>query len=523
MVFLRPGDPERFNLRRLGAKWDPGRGFWVLPLSEENLIRLTSECPRILLHRTLRGMIPQRPSLLRDEFREEVSVPGLKGDLFPFQRRGVAWIERCQGRALIADEPGTGKTIQALAWLQLHPEARPALVVCPAVVRGNWVAEARGWLEARPENDVTEIRSGKNVPGSGITVCNYDLVHRLPDDYRPVAVVMDECHYIKSPSARRSKVVAGLAKRARYVVALSGTPMLNRPAELFSVLNVLRPDIWRDRRSFEIRYCGGHLAQAGYKRFWRADGATNIPELASSLRKNIMIRRCKDDVLGELPVKIRQFVDLPLDSLSNAQEYLRAEEDFAAWLLEHKLDRAQATGAKAAPWEIMKTLRAEALVKLGALRKLAGMGKVVHTLRWAEDFLEGSDSKLVIFAHHQDVQEAILVGLRRFGVARLAAGNDYRRETLRFQSDRSVRVAVCSLKAAGQGVTLTAASHMLLCELDWTPAILEQAEDRIHRIGQERACTYTYIVSSETVDRDMLDALGLKRIVLNKTIDQGGV
>lgn len=493
-----------------------------MSLSEENLIRLSSECPRVLLHRTLRGMIPQRPALPREEFRDGVHVPGLKEDLFPFQRQGVAWIERCQGRALIADSPGLGKTVQALAWLQLHPEERPALIVCPAVVRGNWVSEAGRWLEDRPENEVSEIRSGKDPPVPGITVCNYDLAHRLPDDYSPAVVVIDECHYIKSPSARRTKAVAKKAKRARRVIALSGTPMLNRPADLYTVLNLLRPDIWRDRRRFEIRYCGGHLAQAGFRRFWRADGATNIPELAASLRQHVMIRRRKEDVLPDLPAKVRQFVDVPLDAFPNADEYRRAEEDFAAWLMGHELNRKDVMpgGKGVSAWEaVMRTLQAEALVKLGALRLLAGKGKMEFALSWARDFLEGTDQKLVIFAYHQEVQEAIFSALKPFGALKIAPGTDYRREVERFQGDPSCRVAVCSIRAAGQGITLTAASHMIVCELDWTPAVLEQVEDRIHRIGQAGACTYTYLVARETVDADMLDALRMKRVVFDRTIN----
>ena len=538
VVYLRYGDSEKEEVKGLGGRYDAGLQCWYLPARLDVFEAITAKCPRIAIQRELAERAADwKAEAARAAMEAELrliaagldapgfKVPGLRGDLFPYQRDGVRWAELCGGRALIADEMGLGKTVQALAYLQLHPEARPALIVCPAAVRGAWAAEAERWLEERPENHVAVIRTGKDRPGSAITVCNYDLVHQLPaDEYQPVAVVLDECHYIKEPSARRTKAVLAVARHAKHVVALSGTPMLGRPRELFTTLHLLRPDVWPDRRKFEERYCGGHYEEIRGRMIWKADGAYETAELNDLLRKHVMIRREKAKVLDQLPAKIRSTIQIEASELDNAAEYRRAEQEFANWLLEHKLERAQVLPGAKRPEEIelevWQALQAEALVRLNALRQLAGIGKIGAAVKWAQDFLDGSDDqKLVIFAHHQEVQQVLHQQLKGYGAVLIAPGEDYAKAVERFQNEAGCRVAVCSLRGAGQGITLTAASYMLLVELDWTPGQLDQAEDRIHRIGQEaETCNYYYLTARGTIDDDMQRRLERKRTVTRQVL-----
>lgn len=553
IVGLVYGDEgNKATVKKLGARWNGVRKTWEIPWSLSAFDYLAKTCPSMSFCEDLvaaaeaerQAQIERRNQAAAEALEAElrtvalqandadVSVPGLRGDLFPFQGKGVRWADMCQGRAYIADEMGLGKTVQALAYLQLHPEARPALVFCPAALRGNWAEEAARWLGEGPENAVTVIRAGKDQPGPAITICNYDLAHTLPENYAPAAVVLDEAQYIKEPDTRRTKAVERVSGRARHVIALSGTPILNRPRELFTALHLLRPDVWEDRRDFETRYCGGHVEAIGKKRVWRADGATHTDELREALHHHVMIRRLKQDVLADLPAKTRQVIPVALDDLDNAAEYRRAQDDFADWLLHHKISRAQALDPNAErpaeiEDEVWRALRSQALVKHGKLWELVGIGKVGATLEWAQGFLTENDAeKLVLFAYHQDVQDALFVGLTKYGVVRFAPGADYLAAKRRFQEDPAARVAVCSLKAAGPGLTLTAASTMVLAELDWTPALLDQAEDRIHRIGQEDACHYVYPLCHGSVDDDIWEALDRKRLVTRailKDDDQGKV
>lgn len=550
IVELRYSDEdERAVIKALGGRWNSFYRVWNLPANLDVYRQLTKRCPRINIVPSLARAAEawEREHPLRElelELRRLVhanldavaplAIPGLRGQLYPYQAAGVRWIEVCGGRALIGDEMGLGKTVQALAWLQLHPELRPALILCPAIMRGTWAAEARRWLEPRPENDVVVVRGERDVYDAlwhrGVVVVSYDLAHRLVvDDYhfrftglrRPRVVVLDECQYIKTPNARRTQSAITLARSADAVIALSGTPMLNRPRELFTVLNLLLPDMFPRRREFEKRYCGGHYEHIGGRDVWVANGATNVDELAEKLRY-VMIRRRKSDVLAQLPPQVHSLVEIEASELDNAREYNLAERDFRRWLVQHKLERSQVLPGSSQPRPadieegVWRALQAEALVRLTALRRLVGVGKIGCAVAWAREFLDASDEKLVVFAYHREVHEAIYQALQNdYGAVLIAPGTDYTEAVRRFQEDHDVRVAVCSLRAGSTGVTLTAASHMLLVELDWTPAQLEQAEARIHRIGQPRPCTYRYLVVRGTVDDDMLSTLELKRSVIN--------
>jgi hypothetical protein len=222
------------------------------------------------------------------------------------------------------------------------------------------------------------------------------------------------------------------------------------------------------------------------------------------------VRRLKSEVLPQLPAK-RQVV-VPM-ALSNAREYRLAEEDVIAWLREQPLDLSELNARIAA------TLRAERLAQLGTLQRLAARGKLHAALAWIHDFL-ASGEPLVVFARHVEVQEAVL---ERFPDALHLLGRDTavrREEAVRaFQDPDGPQLIVCATRVAAQGITLTRASNVAFLELEWTPAMHDQAEDRCHRIGQSDSVTAWYLLAAETIDETMARLIQRKRGIVAAVTD----
>jgi hypothetical protein len=434
----------------------------------------------------------------------ELDEPALAGELRPFQRAAVSYALR-QRRTFLADEQGLGKTVEALAALEAD-SAYPAVVVCPASLKLTWEREAANWLPHR----TTAVLSGRSGAGweraraaqADIVILNYDIVGGHVEslgELEPRAAVFDESHYCKEPRAKRTKACIALSARVRsdgLRLALTGTPILNRPKELVSQLRLI-----------------GRLEDfgSGAAMTRRFRGESALERLHWHLRSHCYVRRLKADVLPQLPAK-RQ-VTIPVD-LANEAEYRLAERNLIEWL------RAQPLDLRTLRAKVAAALRNERLVQLNKLRQLAGRGKLDAAIAWLEDFVE-SGEPLVVFADHIELQKALV---ERFGDAAVhvlgedsAAARDA--AVTAFQRPDGPQVIVCSLRAAGQGLTLTRASNVAFLELDWTPARLAQAEDRCHRIGQASAVTAWYLLAPDTIDETMADLLAAKRGVIGAVTD----
>jgi len=403
---------------------------------------------------------------------------------------------------------GLGKTLQTILWMSRNPEARPAVIVCPASIKFNWQKEML--QHAGMDSCVlegTKVKEWRLVERPSVYVVNYDILHAWLEyltELKPRLVVFDESHHLGNMRSRRTRCAKRLAANAPHRIALSGTPLTNRPAELWPVLNILRPDLWPSFHSYAVAHC------APRKRFWGWDysGASRLSELRHKLLANVMIRRRKEDVLHQLPPKRQNTVAL---ELSDRKEYERAQSHFLEWLRDK--DPTKLTGAQ----------RAEAVVKVGYLLRLVGELKMKAVLEWADDFLHGSEGKLVLMAVHKRVIAALTEKYKkRCVVVDGSVTGKARFEAVeRFQKDDRVRVFVGNVKAAGVGITLTAAADLAFVEFPWTPGAFDQCADRTHRISQEKSVTITLLAARDTIDDHMIRLLERKRVTTTAVLDGG--
>ncbi len=424
----------------------------------------------------------------------------LGGEPAPFQWAAVRYALQAR-RCFLADEQGLGKTIEALVALEADG-AFPAIVVCPASLKLNWEREAARWLPHR----TLQLLAGRSAVlrrDAEITILNYEIVAALAAQLarrRPRALVIDESHLVKNPQAKRTQAVRRLAAAIApdgLKLALTGTPVLNHADELIAQLRVI------DR-------LGEFGSGASFRR--QFEGPLSEERLHWHLRRHCFVRRTKAEVLPQLPAK-RQVV-VPV-ALTNEAEYRRAEADLIEWLRSQPLDLSVLEAKVAA------ARRAERLAQLTALGRLAARGKLAAALAWIHDFL-ASGEPLVVFARHHEVQHAVLA---RFPHAAHILGEDpvaaRQRAVDAFQEPDGPPLIVCATRVAGQGITLTRSSNVCFLELEWTPALHDQAEDRCHRIGQRDAVTAWYLLAAETIDETMARLIQRKRQIVSAVTDGG--
>jgi SWI/SNF-related matrix-associated actin-dependent regulator 1 of chromatin subfamily A len=455
-------------------------------------------------HRQAAGAVRRSRATASEPIAPAASALG--GELAPFQWAAVDYALQAR-RAFLADEQGLGKTVEALAALEADG-AYPAVVVCPAALKLNWEREAQKWL---PHRSVAVIHGRCAVPPRGdITILNYEIVaaHRQAlSRPRARAIVIDESHYCKNPSAKRTQAVRAVAASVvpdGLRLALTGTPVLNHADELIAQLRVI------DRLT---DFGSGARFSAKFR------GRLSEERLHWHLRRHCFVRRLKADVLPQLPAK-RQVV-VPM-ALTNDSEYRLAERDVVAWLRTQPLDLSTLNA------KIAATLRAQRLAQLGTLQRLAARGKLAAALAWIDDFL-ASGEPLVVFARHVEVQHAVL---QRFPDALHLLGEDSMgaREAAiaSFQHPGGPPLIVAATRVAAQGITLTRASNVAFLELEWTPAMHDQAEDRCHRIGQHDAVTAWYLLAATTIDETMARLIQSKRATVaavtdGRTLESGGL
>lgn len=565
-----------------GASWNQSALCWHAPISEDSLGMARDFAARHGLE--VSGEVEAAASDVQQRARRlealseavdgALDVPGLDGDLYPFQAAGVRYALETR-RCWIADQMGLGKTIQALAAVQAA-EAYPAVVLCPASLKLNWAREARTWLPDGKKIEVLEgMEAGRaaRYRAADVLIVNYDILafeetknsirareiyherkerakeegRRAPKrpkteydfskpvehlsrliDVRPAALILDESHYVKNPKAIRTKAAEALAATdPEFILLLTGTPLLNRPSELISQLRIMgRLDEFGGWYYYARRYCNAYKGRWG----WDLSGAAHLDELNYRLRSRCYVRRTKDQVLKDLPAKQRAIVPVEID---NVDEYLETERDAAQWFADRAAedDEFLASIADLEPDEQADAIaerrdeaefrarKAEVLTRIAALKQVAARGKIKAAKGWIRDFLD-SGEKLVVFAHHKAVVRALSKEFDAPMISGDTAAADRQAAVDRFQNDPDCRLIVGNMRAMGVGLTLTAASDAAFLEIGWTPGDHDQAEDRCHRIGQDDSVTAWYLLArverpgseeDQTIDDDAWDLVLSKR------------
>lgn len=512
--------------KSVGFRWnEAAKAWWTKDFDKAaKLVEYgNEECQRVLA-----GMAPERAANL-DASRatdSDLEIPCPAGLAYmPFQRGGIAYgLARFQhlyeteqqGGVLIADEMGLGKTVQAVGLINADATVKRALVVCPASLKINWRRELERWL-VRPL--WTRIVGDHFATSDGVAIINYDVLHkhaRAIAAWRPDLLIADEAHMAKNPNARRSKALYAID--AERLVYLTGTPIVNRPAELWPLVSHLAPDAFPDERDYMSKY---KFAEATSRR-----GQGVLYALQQRLRASCMVRRLKKDVLTDLPPKRRQVIELPAatagEAIANEQA---AVSKFIAGMTELRLrvELAKASEEPADYAAAVKALKEGASAWFGEISKLrheTALAKVPAVVGHIKETLE-EGNKVVLFAHHHDVIDSFMQAFPKVSVKLTGqmVQTERQRSVDLFQRDPRVLLFVGSIQAAGVGLTLTASSHAVFAELDWVPGNMSQAEDRTHRIGQVNSVLVQHLVLEGSLDATMAKTLVSKQEVIDAALD----
>ncbi|XP_055574691.1 DNA annealing helicase and endonuclease ZRANB3 isoform X7 [Falco cherrug] len=443
----------------------------------------------------------------------------LRKKLLPFQEKGIIFALERSGRCMIADEMGLGKTIQAIAVSYYYKNEWPLLIVVPSSLRYPWVDEMEKWIPELSPDDISIIQNKTDIgriSTSKVTILGYGLLtsdaQTLVDTlYRQnfKVVVIDESHYMKSRNATRSKILLPIVQKALRAILLTGTPALGRPEELFMQIEALFPGRLGTWSQYAKKYCDARVRFFGKRAHWDCRGASNLEEL-HQLLSEIMIRRLKNDVLTQLPPKVRQRIpfDLPQAAAKNLNTI------FAEWekLMRNLNSDATETQFSQVMCLITRMYKETAIAKAGAVKDYIKM------------MLENDKLKFLVFAHHlsmlQACTEAVIENkVRYIRIDGSVPSSERIHLVNQFQKDPDTRVAILSIQAAGQGLTFTAATHVVFAELYWDPGHIKQAEDRAHRIGQCSSVNIHFLIAKGTMDTLMWAMLNRKSRVTGSTLN----
>jgi SWI/SNF-related matrix-associated actin-dependent regulator 1 of chromatin subfamily A len=536
------------------AQWDWERRVWTVPVGSGAQVQaFASEHGFSLSARAQQAIraAHERQVASRATDGAGIEIPAPPGLAYlPYQKAGIAFA-MSRPSTLLADEMGLGKTIQAIGVMNADKGVQHVLVIAPASLKLNWKREIDRWsvrpahvcigdstVLTRPWLDYTEAispmlrdRCREGERPVYVLILHYDILHRFKKYLRALTwdiLIADEAHYLKNAKSRRSIMVYGSREmsplRAKRTLFLTGTPIANRPAELFPLVHHLDPQSWGSFWRYAHRYCDARETFFGYD----FRGASNLAELQTLLRSTVMVRRLKKDVLAELPTKRRQVIELPAE---HAVTQIREEKEAYARNQEHlralraAVRRAKVSASKEEYVAAVKALKhgvMATLAEMSRLRKATAIAKVPQVLAHLHDALDEGGHKVVLFAHHREVIDKIAAD---FGDKCVTLTGDTPPEERqanvdRFQSDPNCVLFIGSITAAGVGITLTASSHVVFAELDWVPGNMSQCEDRCHRIGQQESVLVQHLVLEGSLDCTMARTLITKQEIIESALDR---
>jgi len=438
-----------------------------------------------------------------------------RGRLLNFQKEGLDFFIKSSGNALLADEMGLGKTVQTLAYLATEKQAFPTLIVSPLVTLNNWQREIEKFLKKKSRNGrINEsrspssmiIRTGKpsGLPESDFYIINYELLYKRIGDLSRLGlrtIVCDEVHNLRSKTTKKYHAIKRLAAlpSVRYRIGLSGTPIYNRGSEIWPVVDILRPGLLGNFKEFCEYFC--YVNEKG-----KAIVLENRREsLRHELQKHVMLRRKKSDVLRELKDKVRYKEVIDADT-----GYYFAELDKIWTRLETEQKEAESSFDKSASYQ--RAIRSE--------RQVSGVAKLPHVVNFVKNIMEIEES-VVVFCHHRSIHALLHERLQEFSPVSVIGGQSDRerqRNIDMFQAGQS-KLMIAGLRAGNVGINLTRARYVIFAELDWSPAIHRQAEDRLHRIGQKNTVFAYYLIGNGTLDDHVADVLVDKSYEIDEIMD----
>jgi SWI/SNF-related matrix-associated actin-dependent regulator 1 of chromatin subfamily A len=400
---------------------------------------------------------------------------------------------------VLADDMGLGKTTSTII-SALEAKSKKTLIICPASLKINWQREIENY-----SNKSVFIAEGKNFSTDhDFVIINYDIIKNFHDPKKKDdsqilranfdLVVIDEAHYIKNSQAQRTKLINDIVKNVDRLWLLTGTPMTSRPIDYYNLLNLVDSPVAKNWMAYVIRYCEGYQFKVGARKVWNVMGASNLEELRDRT-SNLVLRRLKEDVL-DLPDKIITPVYLRLKS----KKYEEVMGDYYNWY-EKNPDES-------------KSLTVQ-FTKLTQVRQVIADEKISQTIELAENIIE-QDKKVIIFCNFTNSLEKIV---EHFGKAAVRLDGsmskpDRQNSVDRFQTDPKVKVFVGNIKAAGVGITLTAAEAVIMNDLSFLPSDHSQAEDRAYRYGQKNNVLVYYPIFENTIEGIIYDILNKKKQVI---------
>lgn len=490
------------------------------------------------------GHLVKHESIKSQEFDFENWESETGKHLFPFQIEGIKFLEQSGGRALIADEPGLGKTIQALGFIKAHPDICPVLWVCKTTLKLQALKETVDWCGLEFMGQIIENARSFILPNFKIYIISMDLLRSMPTDkldsigYK--TVVADEIQHFKNPDSTRTGELRKLVSKAECFIPLSGTPWKNRGQEYFPVLNMLDSVRFPSYEQFKNRWVDVYLDTKTYK--YKQGGIRNIPKFRE-FTKDIIIRRMRDDVLPDLPKIRREIRFIDMEAI-HQKAYDKAEENVANIIKAAMIDGKD---YRAIMSEIMR------------LKHITGLAKVKVAIEDTIEFLENSDEneKITLFHHHIDVGDCLQNGdaantyegldkwlvengynksLRLFGGRSPVERNKIIED---FKADQRNRILIASTLASGEGLNIQFCQNAMMIERQWNPANEEQAELRFsrpltygdypeylqkHLFNEDKTPKLTsvrvpYLIADQTVDSMLTEIVERKRLNFRRSMN----
>jgi SWI/SNF-related matrix-associated actin-dependent regulator 1 of chromatin subfamily A len=477
--------PEKIYIEKLLVEKDKSYHVWGKFFEKDNLSEF---------------WVP-KSSLIKSQTVDEVNIDYSKYDHRPPLSHQKEAIEKLVGsrRFILADDMGLGKTTSTII-AALETGAKKILIICPASLKINWEREIANYSD-RP----CYIAEGKKFSTeSDFVIVNYDILKNFHDPKDKEnslliqsnfeLVILDEAHMVSNAQAQRTKIINNFVKDIKRVWLLTGTPMTSRPMNYYNLLSIIESPVAQNWMAYAIRYCQGFQFRAGNRKIWNVTGASNLEELRDRTSKQIL-RRLKEQVL-DLPEKIIT----PVYLRTSSKEYKDLMGEYYDWL-ENKKEESSSL-----------TIQFSKIMKV---RKVIANEKVKETIEFVQNIID-QGKKVIIFTNFTDTLQLIHNHFGKESVYLDGSCNKVQRQYAvdQFQENEKVKVFVGNLKAAGVGLTLTAAEVVIMNDLSFVPAEHAQAEDRAYRYGQKNNVLVYYPIFENTIEGAIYDILNKKKKII---------